>query len=136
VDPILCQDLNPNEVLSKTTGIKDSSEVQQSLVDPQVRERLQLDITQERLNILKALLESDVNKANLAGDKYEYWHQLYKQAREQPLRNIENEERLYRYLMGSLQETKRYVNKFRITETEIKVLNPSYVSSSPKQWFE
>jgi hypothetical protein len=54
-------------------------------------------------------------------------------ARQRSERNFEIEKILCDNLDRSLLKGKLYVSKIRITETGLKILDPSYVSKMPKQ---
>lgn len=68
-DPVLCMGPEASQEVGEVPVIREASlpwELQQYSEDLDSNEKL------ERLNTLKTLLESDVNKANLASDKYKY----------------------------------------------------------------
>ena len=149
-DPILCQgdevtseETFPLSTLAEEAKAGESS--QEPLTDPEINERgRQLKSfsenyaqqVNEKLNALNALHNEDMNKLKSASEKYKYWNHLYLEARERSLRNIDFENVSYQRILHHLEECKHYTKKIRITEAGIKVLDPDYISSSVRQWYE
>lgn len=125
-DPSLCQDLG--ETTASSVGSQDS----QALATQAIQENVE-KLIQERLKTLERIGQSDLDKLKEANNKYNSLIALYKEAMTRPERDnglkhlIEHE--IYYYF----DETKRCINKFRLTEEMIRILKPRYVSHIPKQ---
>ena len=131
-DPILCQDINSSGVAGTNDTMlsyatQSTQETQQTVVDPEIG---------ERLNALNTLYVNDLVKVNDWSAKYEYWHHLYGEAINQPIRNPSFEKLLDKHVLNCLSHIKYYMSKIRITEAGIKKLNPSFVSPNSVKWYE
>jgi len=149
-DPILCQDINSSGVAGTNDTMlsyatQSTQETQQTVVDPEIGERLKelkaISLSNphqinERLNALNTLYVNDLVKVNDWSAKYEYWHHLYGEAINQPIRNPSFEKLLDKHVLNCLSHIKYYMSKIRITEAGIKKLNPSFVSPNSVKWYE
>jgi hypothetical protein len=117
-NPIQCQGLD---------GLTETSIGAQDLV---------AQATQERLESLHNILESDIVKCEKAVIKYNNIIEIYNEARTRPERNNGLEHLIGHGVTYYLDETIRCFSKIRLTEAMIKTLDRSYVSEIPKQRFE
>jgi hypothetical protein len=121
VDPSLCQDLDGSQ---ETTA---------SSVGPQDSQALVAKAIQERLETLESIGESDLLKLHKAINKYNSVIAIYEEATKRPERDNGLEHLIGHGLDYYLDETKRCLSKFRLTEAMAKTLNPRYTSCFPKQ---
>lgn len=122
-DTILCQGLDELTSLFKVPE-------QVNMGDPTSQ------AIQERLRTLERIGLSDLEELKKARSNYIRTFNWYIEAFTRPERDNGLQHLIGHGMDYYLDETKRCLSKFRLTEAMIKTLNPSYVSHIPKQPFE
>jgi hypothetical protein len=117
-DPSLCQDLG------ETTASSLETQDSQDLVAKAIRERLET---------LENIGQSDLLKLHKAIYKYNSAIAIHEEATKRPERDNGLEHLIGHGLDYYLDEVKRCLSKFRLTEAMAKTLNPRYTSHIPKQ---